>query len=165
MRPGVAGNMSTMSLMSCCIKWAESFSWLKEVEICGEHVCGTSVHSLCTSYTFNSALSRGNIARLLRSGSELVDSTQHRKGSQWSHSIQCFKGCAQCQSRKDAAAKEAAAAAQAAPLSYASRPLHVAKIAHAINKQEGPAVLPMQSTRCPFCRALLLIAWAIFCDH
>ena len=122
-------------------------SWLKEVEICGEHVCGsgTGVHCLCTSYTFNSALSRGNIARLLRSEVNWWTPRSTGKGanghttsnaSQVAHNVN--------QSRKDAAAKEAAGAAQAAPLSYASRPLYVAKIAHAINKQEGTDVCNQQ---------------------
>ena len=107
---------------------------------CVWYWCALPVHLLPIQFSFI----EGEYRKATTQRSELVDTAQHRKGSQWSHSIQCFTGCAQCQSRKDAAAKEAATAAQAAPLSYASRPLYVAKIAHAINKQEGTDVCNQQ---------------------
>ena len=125
--------MSTPSFMSRCNKWAESLSWLKVEER------GGNVVLVCTTCPFNSAWAKGKVVKATTQRSELVhhlESAQHRKGMTLVAQHPILHGLRTMTTQ--AAAKEAAAAEQAALLSYASWPLHVAKVAHAINKRALP---------------------------
>ena len=113
-----------------CTKWKESFSWLSVFQR------GEDVVLLCAVCPHNSSWGKGKVANPNIQRSDLahhVNSVMHNKGISMGAPQPIVRGLRKM--TQLAAAREEASAELSKHLSYASWPIHVAKIAHLISKR------------------------------